>query len=272
MYRLIFFVLLSNYILAFDINEQVPFNELLSHSQVYIDKTKSATIENIQDKNFKPNNEKILGFGYSPDFNVWIRFTLTNTSQQTIHKIIEYGNPLTSHIAFYEANTGKLLMKDGLLATAKDRKSIHPIFKITLQPNESKTFYIKAYNYFSLLINNVQNSFQKPHITIHLTTDIDLKSDDAVYCGFILNEAMTNSYQHAFKYNSEGKIFISLSKENNVYHLNIKDNGIGYTRENTTDNLGIMIIDTLAKIQLDGEITINASDGVEINITWEDHG
>jgi len=149
MFIVIFF---CSSIFALDINEQTIHTELLSHSQIYIDYNKSATIENIKNKNFKPNGEKVLGFGYSPDFYVWIKFTLTNTSDKPLHKIIEYGNPLTSYVELYDSKTEKLLAKDGLLSVRENRKSIHPNFKVILKPNESKIFYIKAYSNITTLI------------------------------------------------------------------------------------------------------------------------
>ena len=595
-------------LLALDINEETTHTELLSHSQIYIDFNKSATIENIKNKNFKTNGEKVLGFGYSPDLYVWIKFTLTNTSNKTLPKIIEYGNPLTSCIELYDGKTKKLLNKDGLLSLRENRKSINPNFKIILKANESKIFYIKAYSnittlivkldlwgydtfykkeipyqlilalffgamgiiiiynfiiylstrdksylyyvlsfmgitfyyllykgvaslylippevltqligfssfivaipvfflalftksvlelnqyprinsilhyaliafpfltlfsylfhldtyrsffpillltylifitfytllkhnrqakfimvgwlvfftsalfmylsslgvydiftsyphyteftliaeaiafsysladkikqlhkenlagkndfilyqeeetnrlslivtektseltkslnekklllrelnhrvknsmqtiisflrlqryeskdeatqdllknlenkvfaindlyallhtsenvsivnahkYFSLLISTVRESFQQSHIDIRLNTDISISSDDAVYCGFILNEAITNSYQHAFSHRDSGEISISLRKENDIFHFTIKDNGIGYTAPTKNNTLGMMIIDTLAKLQLNGSIHIDASNGVEINILWKAH-
>ena len=88
--------------------------ELLSHSFVYKDYTKSLTIEEIQKNNikFQPISQSRLSFGYSPDFDVWIKFTLQNKSDKAIEKIIEYANPLTTHIDFFYLST-KNILKDG---------------------------------------------------------------------------------------------------------------------------------------------------------------
>ncbi len=609
MKRFIYLIFLFNsFLFALDIDAKKTFYDLLPHAQIYIDHNRSDTISTVQDKDFQPNSKKMLSYGYSPDFDVWIRFDLHNTSSQTIHRIIEYENPLTSTIMLYEVNPDRLLGKDGLLATAEDRKSIHPSFKITLLPNESKTFYIKAtsdittlivqmklwnedafykeeihyqsilalffgamgiiiiynfiiylsirdrsylyyvlafigitmhhllykgianlyilshesifatikystfivaiptlflslftmsilntqqypklnrflqysigififlttlfflldlnqlrsiipvvllfilfgttiyallrnnrqakfimigwilfftsallmflsswgiydiftsypyftefsitaesvifslsladkikqlneekifvqndfiayqkeeterlssmimektkdlsktldekklllrelnhrvknsmqtiisflrlqgdetkskegkkilqnienkvfaindfyallntdenistinaYDYFSSLIGNVEKSFQKPHITINLDTKTQLKPDDALYCGFILNEAITNIYQHAFNHTNSGEALITLDKNDNIYHFIIKDNGIGFAYDATSDTLGLIIIDILAKNQLGGELRIDTENGTEINILWSNN-
>ena len=152
MLRILLLLSIIDILFALDINKDIKVNELLSHSQIYIDKDKSLSIQNIENKVFKLNNKKVLGFGYSPDFNVWIKFKLINSSKKTIYKIIEYDSPITSNVKFFEGDKKKLIKEEGLLYVSENRESINPIFKITLQPKESKTFYIKAYSITTALI------------------------------------------------------------------------------------------------------------------------
>ena len=51
----------------------------------------------------------------------------------------------------------------------------------------------------------------------------------------------------------------------------IKDNGIGFTYDATSDTLGMTIIDILAKNQLGGELRIDTENGTEINILWSNN-
>jgi len=151
MFKLVLILLLFvESLFALEINDQTTFNELLPHSEIYIDYNRSENITTIQNKKFKPIHKKILGFGYSPDFDVWIRFTLTNSESHSIQKIIEYSNPLTSNVVFFEDTT--LKKEDGLLHRPKDRISINPILEITLKPHESKQFFIKASSKITTLI------------------------------------------------------------------------------------------------------------------------
>lgn len=130
---------------------------------------------------------------------------------------------------------------------------------------------VNAYEYFSSIIKNVQASFQKPNITICLNTKINLPSDDAVYCGFILNEAITNSFQHAFNNTDTGKISVILEEKKDSYHFTIQDNGKGFLQNKKSDTLGMIIIDSLTRDQLEGEINISSSEGTQINIIWKHH-
>ena len=135
-------ILSTTYLLPINIDNQTPYNELLSHSQIYIDNNKSETIKSIQKRKFEKNSKKLLGYGYSPSYAVWIRFTLTNRTDKTVEKIIEYGNPLTSYVEFYE--DGELKKRDGLLQLSKERKSLNPILRVKLQPHQTKTYYLKV--------------------------------------------------------------------------------------------------------------------------------
>lgn len=82
---LLFFSLVQC-LFAFTINDDKYPIEILSHSEIYIDKNKSETINTIKKKDFIPIEEECLSFGYSPNLDVWIRFNLTNNSNKQIHK------------------------------------------------------------------------------------------------------------------------------------------------------------------------------------------
>jgi two-component sensor histidine kinase len=148
--------LYSNILLHADavpINSHIKYIDLLTHASVYVDKTRSLTINTIaqHDKKFKKFYKKLLGYGYSPDFDVWVKFTLKNTSDKNIYKILEYDNSMTTTIVFYD-KTKNIVYQDGLLNINPNRGTVNPIFKIYLQPYESRTYYIKASSYIMTLI------------------------------------------------------------------------------------------------------------------------
>ncbi len=150
--RILAWILLFISILhGIEVDNNTTYNEILSDSFYYIDYNHSATIDNIGSKNFKPINSKVIGFGYSPDFVVWIKFVLTNKSSKKITKIVEYASPLTSYVDFYDAKSKKLLKSSGML-NKNSNESINPILKVTLKPHESKTFYIKISSHITSLL------------------------------------------------------------------------------------------------------------------------
>ena len=64
---------------------------------------------------------------------------------------MEYGNPLSTQVSFFDVSKGTVLY-DGLSNININRKSINPTFSINLAPNESKTYYIKASSHITTLI------------------------------------------------------------------------------------------------------------------------
>lgn len=127
---------------SIDINKSSS-KEILSSSQIFIDDTKTMTIKEISNNqiNFSDINSDIKRFGYSPNFNVWVKFTLHNTQNEPISKILEFDNSLVTNIALYENDL--LINKEGLLNKKIDRRTINPIFSINLDKNETKTYYME---------------------------------------------------------------------------------------------------------------------------------
>ncbi len=154
MRKLILFILVVlNVHSSVIINEKTSDLDILPSSFIYEDHTGILTIKDIQKMttSFKKVTKSRLSFGYSPDFNVWLRFTLHNKSDKKIDKIIEYANPLTTHIDFFDIST-KSIYKDGLFQINKNRKTVNPYFEIFLEPNETKTYYIKVSSSITTLI------------------------------------------------------------------------------------------------------------------------
>ena len=148
---LVFIFIFFIYSNAFEISSNIEKYEILNKSAIYIDYSKQLDFEQIKSKDFTQNSEKTLSYGYSPKFNVWIKFILSNSENNTIHKILEYVNPLTTNIELYDSSTG-LITKEGLFNINENRKSINPIFKIELNPNETKTYYLKVNSSVTTLI------------------------------------------------------------------------------------------------------------------------
>ncbi len=145
------FVLFVSFLYGVEVDSKVSFQEILSSSSYYIDYNRTADINNIEKKSFKPIKTNKLGFGYSPNFIVWIKFTLTNKSDNELVKIIEYASPLTSFIDFYDAKSKKLLKSSGML-NKNSKESLNPVLKVKLKQHESRAFYIKISSNVTTLI------------------------------------------------------------------------------------------------------------------------
>jgi len=98
-----------------------------------------------------------------------------------------------------------------------------------------------------------------------------LDVSQAIPCGLILNELITNSYKHAFNDTENPVISISLKKKNGRIALEVKDNGKGLPSDFEIDrptSLGTTLIRTLVQ-QLHGELKVSSGKGARFNISFD---
>ena len=99
---------------------------------------------------------------------------------------------------------------------------------------------------------------------------VDLVLDQAIPCGLLVNELITNSIKYAFPTKQAGEITVGLEEKDEKIYLRIEDNGIGLPKDfdmMKTDTLGLQLVSTLVE-QLDGEITVRNHQGTKYLITF----
>lgn len=122
--------------------------------------------------------------------------------------------------------------------------------------------------YFENLIDELKRSFNTKNIDIKLDIKATVDTQQAIYCGIILNELITNSFKYAFSKN-QGKINISLEKDNNSYKFIIEDDGIGFDYEaKSTDSFGLSFVKAMVEDELKGKIQFENINGSKISINF----
>lgn len=100
---------------------------------------------------------------------------------------------------------------------------------------------------------------------------IHLRIDQAIPCGLIVNELVTNSLKHAFPPGGEGWIQVTLrSRGKDLVELAVRDNGkgIGVDEALKTDlTLGLQLVQDLVD-QLGGEMLLGAEQGSRFTIRF----
>ena len=114
----------------------------------------------------------------------------------------------------------------------------------------------------------------KKNITSVVTAEgIILSISQAIPCGLIINELVSNALKHAFTGMTEGSIEISMRElAGDKIKLTVKDNGIGIPEEldiYKTDTLGLKIVRTLAEEQLKGKMGLIRDKGTEIYVEFK---
>jgi len=93
--------------------------------------------------------------------------------------------------------------------------------------------------------------------------EVSLGMDEAIPCGIIINELVTNALKHAFNGRESGRIEVSLGKEPaGGFRLSVHDDGVGLPADFKIDNassLGLKLVHLLV-LQLDGSLEIDSKE------------
>lgn len=156
-YSIFLFFILVKLLNADVINIKEESNNLniLPYSLLYIDKTQKNNFEEIEKKDFKENSKDTLLYSMGRDFNLWIKFTLQNTSNKKIEKIIALDYSLFNEVLLYGENN--LIAKDGALNKSKNEVFVKPTFLISLDKDVKKTYYMMINTKTAGLVVNLKS-------------------------------------------------------------------------------------------------------------------
>ncbi|MBG1245059.1 PAS domain S-box protein [Nostoc sp. NZL] len=133
---------------------------------------------------------------------------------------------------------------------------------------------IDVADYIHNLAASLLISYQICPGKIGLETDIDsvsLNVDQAIACGLVINELISNALKHAFPNQQVGTISIALRNIGNNIEMTIRDNGIGLPDNldwANTDSLGLSLVYDLVTEQLEGCITLERNHGTVFKIQF----
>ena len=134
---------------------------------------------------------------------------------------------------------------------------------------------IKFREYIHKLVEGISHSFHAADKGIELIVeaeDEELDIVQAVPCGLILNELITNSFKYAFSGKQKGLIKISFVKANSHFMLSVLDNGIGLPKgfdPRKTKTLGMQLVSSLIR-QIGGEMSIIDTMGTMFVFAWKE--
>ena len=138
-----------------------------------------------------------------------------------------------------------------------------------ISPNIGK---LDVVEYVENLVTSILISYQLEPGRISLETHIEaisLNVDQAIACGLVINELLSNSLKHAFPGQKTGRITIDLRDIGNHIEMIIQDNGVGLPDNldwSNTDSLGLSLVYDLVTEQLEGSITIEPNHGTAFKI------
>ena len=186
-----------------------------------------------------------------------------------------------------------LAVISSLLSSQVDRiqdKQYHGIFKESINRinaiaeiheilyKSGNLAQINFEEYINRINENIISLYMSEKRKISIKTDIKdvhLDLDNAILCGLIINELLSNSYKHAFPDKTESEITVSMREQDDkTIELMVSDNGIGIPEEldwKSTESFGLRIVNLLVR-QLEGEISLKQAEGTQFRITFPKGG
>ncbi|MEA5515498.1 PAS domain S-box protein [Nodularia sp. UHCC 0506] len=140
-----------------------------------------------------------------------------------------------------------------------------------ISPNIGK---LDVVDYIENLVTSILISYQIQPGTISIETnidEIDLNVDQAIACGLVINELLSNSIKHAFPQQKTGTITIDLHNIGDKIEMVIQDNGVGLPHNldwSNTDSLGLSLVYDLVTEQIEGSMTVENHHGTVFKIQF----
>ena len=132
---------------------------------------------------------------------------------------------------------------------------------------------IPAQTYIENIVASLVKSrgVSEQHIRVHVHADnIVMGMDEAVPCGLIINELISNALKHAFP-DGHGEIHVCLNAPDDAHRMiRVYDDGRGLPPGmdiKAAKTLGLQLVDALAA-QLEGELSIRNTRGADIRILF----
>jgi len=157
---LIFFLNLNAVGIDFSKNSE----KILLNSSIYIDREDLSFKEILSQVDFFKSDTEHINLGFVKKTNLWVRIDFYNSQKRNITKILEIRNPLLESIRLFDSQE---ISKKGMLYVDKQHKNINRFFEISLEAQQSKTFYLK-----------IENSTTALRLGIFLKDKISFLEDD----------------------------------------------------------------------------------------------
>lgn len=170
-----------------------------------------------------------------------------------------------------ESDSAKRILKDSQMR-------VNSIALVHEKLYQSEDFSeVEVDQYFEELAQVVHKTMTTENFNVDIGLEIEpikLPITQAIPCGLLLNEILTNCFKHAFDGSQDGKIDITFKERGDKLHLMIRDNGVGLPDQegnNVNSSLGMTLIKTLAK-QLNAEFEHKSDHGAIFNFIFKKEG
>jgi two-component sensor histidine kinase/HAMP domain-containing protein len=127
--------------------------------------------------------------------------------------------------------------------------------------------------YLGRLASHLERSLGAGERQIAVKLDVETVSlplEQAIPCGMIVNELLTNAIQHGFPQGRSGEVRVQFRQENERLVLAVEDNGVGVPAgvvETQGTTLGLKVVRALVR-QVHGEMTVEYEGGTRFKVSF----
>jgi two-component sensor histidine kinase/ABC-type multidrug transport system ATPase subunit len=150
-------------------------------------------------------------------------------------------------------------------------KTIAGVHEI-LSQDEKSIGLINFRNLVNIIVSNHNEKDNLNGIQVEIdVSDFYVSYKTATSLGLIVNELLSNCFEHAFPNRKNGRIIVSLSHDENDVKLQVADNGIGLnpdTMQDFSKSLGLSLIKTLISRDLRGSLRFETNQGTRVSIIF----
>ena len=130
--------------------------------------------------------------------------------------------------------------------------------------------------YFRQLCNHLLRTLVLTPGSVQLHLDLShvlLEIDQAIPCGLLVNELVSNALKHAFPDGRSGELWVLLEKlaDGTGWHLRVADNGVGLPPAHdwqASRSMGLRLVNLWATHQLGGALNVRGDSGTTYTITF----
>ena len=125
------------------------------------------------------------------------------------------------------------------------------------------------HQYIENLVNNLNVLYHLKHHRISVSVkceNVFLNLNQALPCGMIISELVSNAIKHAFPGNQKGSIKIKMERKLSWTRLSVSDNGAAFPGDRLPDQfttLGLMIVRDLVR-QMNGTLDLFRHDNFKV--------
>jgi two-component sensor histidine kinase len=139
--------------------------------------------------------------------------------------------------------------------------------------------HIDLHSYFESLVSRLNSSYH-PRFPIDLSVvaqEVEMDIDDAIPCGLIVTELVTNAFKYAFPHGRphQGeevcRIAVSAAWDGKAYTLTVSDNGVGLPAGldwKESKSLGLQLVTLVGEQQLKGKVEVLQDGGTTFHLRF----